>query len=101
MAQLAFACGSFSGTGNGNGCTPTTGNFNVAISGTFVGTVQLQKNFDNGTWGWTPVSQNATGAAASYTAPVAMQMTEFEQGVSYRWVCTAYTSGTINYRISQ
>jgi len=101
MAQLAGACGSFTGIANGGGCTPTVGNFNVALSGTFVGTCVLQKNYDNGSWGWTNVSENATGTAASYTAPVSMQMTEFEAGVSYRWICTAYASGTINYRISQ
>lgn len=76
------------------------GQFDAALWGTFVGTAQLQQSFDGGTT-WIPVSIDSSGSPASYTAPVAVTAFEPEDGVLYRWECTAYTSGTINARISK
>ncbi len=74
--------------------------FNAALWGTFVATVRLEKSFDGGTT-WLPVSKDASGSAASYTAPCALGVYEPEHNVIYSWNCTSYISGTINYRISQ
>jgi hypothetical protein len=82
----------------------------VVITGaaiTFDATVQLERSFDGGkTWvicnlgapAQTPVIAQWTGATV---APVSITFGEPEKNVYYRLNCTAYTSGTINYRISQ
>ena len=72
---------------------------NVSVWGTFVGTVQMQRSFDNGAT-WLPLTSGGA-ATKSFTAPASEMWTEVEQGVAYRLQCTAYTSGTINYRLSQ
>ncbi len=68
----------------------------------FVGSVQLERTFDGGQ---TAIVCNvgAAGSLAQWTAgtPVSVSWTEAERGVGYRVNCTAYTSGTINYRLSQ
>lgn len=74
--------------------------FNVVLSGTFVATVSLERSFDNGA-NWAVVNADPTGSAATYTAGINVRGTENEDGVMYRWNCTAYTSGTVSYRISQ
>lgn len=74
-------------------------NFNVALWGTFVATVSLQRSFD-GT-NWNIVSSDNYGTSATYAAPVNLAAFEPEYGVIYRWNCSAYVSGTVNYRISQ
>ena len=91
--------GSFSGTGQ-SAVRPFLGYFNVSIFGTFSGTVDIEKSFDNGA-NWLKVSVNASGSPASYTNPVSVIVLEPESQVLYRLNCTTYTSGTINYRVSQ
>lgn len=76
------------------------GRFNVSLWGTFAGTVQLQRSFDGGTT-WLPVSYPLTGDALSWTAAVSTTVEEPEHLVAYRLACTVYTSGTVNYRLSQ
>lgn len=73
--------------------------FNISLWGTFVGTVQLERSFDNGTT-WLPLTTNGT-QVNKYTAPCSEYVEESEVGVLYRLNCTAYTSGTVNYRLSQ
>lgn len=96
----------FEATGNGTVFRPTTdprgstaGNFNAAVWGTFVGTAVLERSFDNGTT-WIAARDRAD-AAISLTAPGSYQLRENERGTAYRWRCSAYTSGTINARLSQ
>jgi hypothetical protein len=73
----------------------------LALSGTFVATVVLERSFDAGTT-WLPVFHQNGGAAISFTAPVCMLIDcGLEDGVLHRLNCTAYTSGTVTYRISQ
>jgi len=74
--------------------------FNAAVWGTFVGTMVLERSFDEGA-NWLPCSLNTSGDNAQYTVPASLTVFEPEGGVRYRWRCSAYTSGTINYRISQ
>lgn len=72
------------------------GAFNLAIWGTFNGSVTLSKTYDAGS-NWIPVSTN--GAAVYLTAPVTMVLSEVERGCVYRLDATV-NSGTINYRFS-
>ena len=67
----------------------------------FVGTVQLERSLDGGNT-WIIANVGGTGTLAQYTAgtPVSVTFGEPEEGITYRWNCIAYTSGTINYRIS-
>lgn len=92
--------GAFTATGQSGNFPPKAGRpFNVSVRGTFVGTVQLERSFD-GT-NWFVASRDSAGTAAAYTAPFSVVVEEPEAGVIYRLNCTAYTSGTITYRMSQ
>jgi hypothetical protein len=103
--SVQAATGSFSATGNGNPFVPNTGRvnnncqFNVSVYGTFVGTVVLERSFDSGA-NYIPVYRYCTGTAVSYTAPASEVLPEPEGDVIYRLRCSAYTSGTANYRLS-
>ena len=83
------------------------GAFNAALmADAFVGTVVFEKSYDGGTT-WITVSRDVTGTAASYAlnwaAPTSMNLTlcEVEPQVAWRLRCSAYTSGELNYRMSQ
>lgn len=88
--------------GTANAATPQGfyHDFNFALWGTFSATVQLEKSFDAGIT-WLVCCKDNNGTAASYTGAINLSGFEPEYGVLYRWNCTAYTSGTVNYRISQ
>ena len=108
---MANVTGSFTATGQSGSFLPivasrsTTNPFNIVLNGTAVATVQLERSFDNGvTWvtinaGGSPLYQWNYNTAS--LANFSEQAEETEQGVFYRLNCTAYTSGTVNYRISQ
>ena len=87
-------------TASGGFSYPTKmhGDFNVTVSGTFVGTVILQRSF-NGT-DWVNLT-TAEGVVLSFTTPASFTQTEVEGGVYYRLYVSAYTSGTIHVRLSQ
>ena len=72
----------------------------AAIS--YSATVQLERSFDGGKT-WTVANIGSSGTLAQWTAgtPLNLSWTEPERGVAYRLNCVAYTSGTINYRLSQ
>lgn len=95
--------GTFTGTGQSAGITvkgvdDQRGHpLNVSLWGTFVGTVRVERTFDNGTT-WLPMT--ALGSAINFTGPASEVFDEGEAGVQYRLNCTAFTSGTINYRLS-
>lgn len=72
--------------------------FNMELRGTFVGTVALERSLDGGS-NW--VGLTALGTAFSFTGPCSEIFEEPEVGALYRLNCTAYTSGTINFRLSQ
>lgn len=95
---MARVTGDFTATGQSasfraNGRT----GFNVAIYGTFVATVDLERSFDGTNW---VICANPDMTDASYSAPISFSVDEPEAGVLYRLNCTAYTSGTASYRIS-
>ncbi len=90
--------GSFSATGQSQTIS-VYADFSFAIWGTFVGTVALEKSFDGGTT-WIAASSDMAGTPISLSSPIAVCAIEVELGILYRMNCTAFTSGTINYRIS-
>lgn len=90
--------GSFVGTGNSTAQT-FYGPFNVFLWGTFAATVLLQRSFDSGL-SWVTCSTDSSGTLASYTSALSIVVNEPEAGIQYRLRCSAYTSGTVNYRVS-
>lgn len=107
--DLANACvsGSFTGTGQ-SGSFTAWGNFNVAFggssgpNGSWNATIRIERSFDGGTT-WYVAGVGGGGQQAIYNTPnqdVSVVVSEPERGVLYRLDCSAYTSGTINYRIS-
>lgn len=97
MAQPILS-GSFTGTGT-SAVVQIFGRFNLSITGTFVGTVALQRADSSGGT-YTAVARDTSGTQATFTSAFqGLSMEEDEQGMWYRLECTAYTSGTINYRI--
>jgi len=68
---------------------------------TYVGSVQLERSFDGGST-WIVCNVGGSGQMAIYSAgtPISTSFGEPEREVLYRFNCTAYTSGEINYRIS-
>lgn len=80
------------------------GDFLLEIGGTFSGTVELQScrgsADDTATEAnWTTVSRNTTGDAATFTGSANMRGHEDLSNMWYRLKCTAYTSGTIEYKL--
>lgn len=99
---IVFISGSAVATGRTPAAAPFTpikGYYNFTIWGVFVGTIELDRSFDGGTT-WVPVSLDALGDKASYTQPISVTGFECENGVVYSVNVTAYTSGTINFRVS-
>jgi hypothetical protein len=78
---------------------PVFGPANLFLYGVFVGTARLERSFDGGTT-WIPCTIDAAGDYASYSVVASLVFNEPEHGMLYRINCTAYTSGTISYRIS-
>lgn len=81
--------GVFIGTGVSTSSKYSRGYYNVSVWGNFVGTIQLQRSFDGVTW---LVAKELSAASEGYGY-------EAEDKVLYRFECTAYTSGSINYRM--
>lgn len=66
----------------------------------FSATVYVEKSYDGGQTFLTANTTPSNLATTAGTAPWLWSFGEPELGVLYRVNCTAYTSGTINYRIS-
>lgn len=99
MSQRASVKGALSAAGASEIFKPTHAEgFNVSLWGVFVGTVQVERTFDQGAT-WLPLTD--LGSPVTFAAPCTEVLDEPEPGVAYRVNCTSYTSGTINYRISQ
>ena len=94
--QFALTPNSVTVTGTDNAATYT----GAAI--TYSATVQLERSFDGGAT-WIVCNVGGSGQLAQWTAgtPVNITFGEPEKNVLYRLNCIAFTSGTINYRISQ
>ena len=64
------------------------------------GKVNIERSFDGGST-WIVVNVGGGGDIAQFrSGPVSLSFGEPERGVLYRLNCIAYTSGTINYRLS-
>lgn len=105
----AVVSGAFTGTGQ-SGLFTCWGPFNLLLygnsgpNGSWAGTVRLERSFDGGTT-WIVCGIGGAGQQASWTgvganSDVSVVVGEPEKGVVYRLNCTAYGSGTINYRLS-
>lgn len=98
MAAGEKVSSSFTATGSSSRySTAQNVPFNAAIWGTFVGTVTLERSLDNGTTWLTVPMPDMTDA--TFTAPKNFVVNDPQPGTLYRWTCSAYTSGTINYLI--
>lgn len=108
---MALVTGTFTATGQSASLNPyasarsTTNAFNIVLWGTAVATVALERSFDNGTT-WVKLYAGGTQLYrwvydGSTLVNISETAEEPEQGVLYRLNCTAYTSGTLSYRISQ
>lgn len=95
--------GAFTATGYSAPFTPIPGRpFNFSgwldVSGSFVGTITLERSFDGGV---TKLPLTALGSPLfSLTTPFSEREQEDESGVQFFLRCTAFTSGKMNYRIS-
>lgn len=90
--------GTFTATGS-SADVVANGALNVSVWGTFVATVKPRRSFDGGTT-WNYVTKPDLSGDITITGPASFQLFEFEDGVLYDLECTAFTSGTINYRLS-
>jgi hypothetical protein len=79
----------------GSGAAATFQSVAVAAS------VQVERSFDGGAT-WLVCGVGGSGSLAQYVNPAVVSIVagEPERQVAYRLNCYAYTSGTINYRIS-
>ena len=89
----------------GNGIVATGADAAAVFTGAsvnFVATVQLERSFDGGLT-WIVCNLGSAGTLAQWNGggPIGLTFGEPERQVAYRFNCIAYTSGTINYRISQ
>jgi hypothetical protein len=90
--------GTFNGLGTSLTLIPRAmRSFNIFLWGTFAATVVLERSFDGGTT-WLPLR---VGPAYSYSVPISDTFQDGEYGNQYRFRCSSYVSGAINYRISQ
>lgn len=88
-----------SGTGATN-AIKTRGKAYAALIGSFTGSFTLQISFDQGST-WSAASKNSNGEDATYIAPIAVVIdAPDEDGVLFRWNCTALSAGTPTARIS-
>jgi hypothetical protein len=88
---IAALSGNMTGTG-ATSSVSLEGGFNLSLSGFGTATVAAQRSFDGGST-WVTID--------SFTSDTEQRAVESESGVLYRLNCTAYTSGTIAYRLSR
>jgi len=103
-AGYVIGTGSFSATSNGLGVQLVRrGDFNVSLwvapANTFGGTVVVERSFDGGGT-WLPFT-DIDGLAISWGAGVSTILTEPQEGVYWRFRCSAFSSGPINWMIGQ
>lgn len=74
------------------------GTFNFTLGGTFVGKGVLERSFDGGT---NYIVLTAAGTQIVFEGPATEVCDEPERNVLYRFRCTEYTSGTMEWRASK
>jgi len=93
------ANGTFTATGQ-SATVYLSDNYSFSLSGTWAGTVELQR-YDTESAEWVTVSAPTTNGLASFTANIIMNGEEVNARTPYRVNCTAFTSGTIKYNLRQ
>ena len=97
---VAPVTGTFAATGRSASFAPLADRaFNVTLWGVFAAEARLERSFDEGAT-WFPLTA-AGQPLYDFTAPASEVAQEAEAGVLYSLNCTSFTSGTINYRVSQ
>lgn len=91
VATGKVVSGTFTGTGTSDEL-PVHGSFTYSLTGAASATVALQRTLDNGTT-W--------GTVESTTGDAEKNGEELTHEVRYRLNCTAYTSGTVTYRLQR
>lgn len=76
------------------------GSSNFTLTGTWVGSVNLERSFNNGST-WSVASVDSVGTPATFTSNLTVEFTEGERGVVYSVNATSVASGTVGYRLSQ
>jgi hypothetical protein len=74
------------------------GEFNLSLSGTFTGSVQLERSVDGGIT-YQPIT--SFGMPFIFTTKCEETFNEPQPGVFYALNCTALSSGTIGFRMGQ
>lgn len=103
LPELQKSFYTFARTGNAIVASSTdSAAFFTGAGVTFSATVQVERSFD-GAATWVVCNEGGGGTLAQYSAgtPVSLSFGEPEGDVLYRLNCIAYTSGVINYRISE
>lgn len=91
--------GSIAATGRSNPFTPGPGNtINLTLSGTWVGTVALERSFDGGT---TIVPCTLAGAAVEWTANISEPVWQEPEDGVLLYLNFTRTSGTVGYRFGE
>jgi hypothetical protein len=98
-SHFTAATGTFTATGGGQAIPVRQDDLNLSLWGTFSASITLERSFDNGTT-WLPCTY-IDGSPLVWTGPMSTGFAESESGTQYRFNCTSYSSGTVNYRISQ
>lgn len=99
MAWHSPVSGTLAATGGGTALTLHAGLYNLTVSGTFVGTWTLQRSNDGGST-WADVT-DYTGVVVGSTTTMNTVLIDAEDNIKVRVNCSAYTSGTISYRLAQ
>jgi hypothetical protein len=80
---------SFSAVGAGTPLQVKQGQaFNYAVTGTFVGTIVLERS-ENGGQSWEPITSTTTTTSGTH-----VESSRIRRGVAFRFRCSLYTSGT-------
>jgi hypothetical protein len=90
--------GTLSAAGQTTPATVFTGRFNLAIGGTFVGKVVIDRSFDGGV-NWVPCTN--LGGAVEFEGQASEILQNGERGVLFRARMSAWTSGSAVVRLSQ
>lgn len=84
---MAGVSGTFTGMGSSSGLK-IGGRCPLSLSGTWVATIKLQRSFDNGS-NWLDVDTFSSNQECVINGT----------GELYRLTCSAFTSGTVAYRL--
>lgn len=98
--QANFVASGSIATATESGIFNIYGAFNYTLTGTWAGSVSLERSFDGGST-WSVANIGMTATLATLTANASLTMAEVERGVMYRVNVTALSAnGPIGWRVS-